>query len=233
MKTSLFSYYDPAYHISKRIDDLFNYFFLSANKAVEVNEMWRARQKELELEGRIKERSRDERTNSQTHHKDRVSTSRSTDKGHADNDDSGRDSCSSSKRLLEKSYTDKDEDRGLRDEEVEEFLQSRVKRGRGAIGSRMDETGPYLTSDEGTYEMVSSHPDAWAQRVVFGPEKIFPLKSCGSAIEETSKDRQQKAKKDKSEKHSRKHRSKDKSRDGKKKKSRDERKKRYGKSHRD
>ncbi|KAJ7527956.1 hypothetical protein O6H91_16G078200 [Diphasiastrum complanatum] len=35
------------------------------------------------------------------------------------------------------------DDDDLRDEELEEFLLARVKRGRGAVGSRMDETGPY------------------------------------------------------------------------------------------
>ena len=40
-------------------------------------------------------------------------------------------------------------DECLLDEEVDDFLRSRAKRGRGAVGSRMDETGPYLLSREG------------------------------------------------------------------------------------
>ncbi|KAF4390082.1 hypothetical protein G4B88_005000 [Cannabis sativa] len=56
-----------------------------ANRAVEINEMWRVRQKELELDDRLKDRSKDQRSNG-----------------------------------------------------------ARAKRGRGAVGPRMDETGPYL-----------------------------------------------------------------------------------------
>lgn len=32
---------------------------------------------------------------------------------------------------------------GLRDDELEEFLHARAKRGRGDVSSRMDEAGPY------------------------------------------------------------------------------------------
>ncbi|KAJ0078121.1 hypothetical protein Patl1_37267 [Pistacia atlantica] len=92
-----------------------------ANRAVEVNEMWRVRQKELELNDRLKERSKDERSNRS--HRD-IGNSRSSTKRHAMDDDSTTDSCSSSKRLSENdSYYREDE--GLRDEEVEEFLHSR------------------------------------------------------------------------------------------------------------
>ncbi|KAL0718822.1 hypothetical protein Bca4012_068145 [Brassica carinata] len=76
---------------------------------------------------------------------------------------------SSDKRL----YLDDDEDEGLGDDEIESFLQSRYiclfaiasvtfsflhlmslfvndrnKRGRGSVGRRMDETGPYLPTEK-------------------------------------------------------------------------------------
>ncbi|KAG2263495.1 hypothetical protein Bca52824_070574 [Brassica carinata] len=51
---------------------------------------------------------------------------------------------SSDKRL----YLDDDDDEGLGDDEIESFLQSRNKRGRGSVGSRMDETGPYLPTEK-------------------------------------------------------------------------------------
>ncbi|KAK1262751.1 hypothetical protein QJS04_geneDACA020554 [Acorus gramineus] len=68
------------------------------------------------------------------------------------------------------------EDDGFNDDTIEEFLHSRVKRGRGAIGSRMDEPGPYLSS------LPREDPDMrvmdeWEQRVL-GPEKPPHLRSC-------------------------------------------------------
>ncbi|KAL0730690.1 hypothetical protein Bca4012_026784 [Brassica carinata] len=51
---------------------------------------------------------------------------------------------SSEKRL----YLDDDDDEGLGDDEIESFLQSRNKRGRGSVGRRMDETGPYLPTEK-------------------------------------------------------------------------------------
>ena len=41
------------------------------------------------------------------------------------------------------------EDEGLLDEEIDDFLCSRAKCVRGVVGSRLDETGPYLMSHEG------------------------------------------------------------------------------------
>lgn len=104
-----------------------NYFLLTANKAVEVNEMWRARQKELELDNRISRgRSRDESRSSRPSRRDSVSTPRSTSKTYSDYDDDsgGLGSCSSSKRLHKKDYNGEDE--GLKEEEIEQFLQSRL-----------------------------------------------------------------------------------------------------------
>lgn len=146
-----------------------------ANRAAEVDEMWRVRQKELELDDRLMGRSKHEsRYRSKRHHAD--SPERSSRHEEADGNAAG--SCTSSKRGNEDYYSD--EDGGLRDDEIEEFLHSRVKRGRGAIGSRMDEPGPYLPCTDSKEKMVMN-PDVrmveeWEQRVV-GPEKPPFLKS--------------------------------------------------------
>lgn len=95
----------------------------------------------------------------------------------------------------------------------------------------MDETGPYLPSRADAEENDSSNPDAWGRRVVCGPERPFPLKTCKSAEEGVREDSVKKAKRDHLEsskkKHSHKHRSKEKPTDRRKKekKSRDERRK--------
>lgn len=96
---------------------------MTANKAVEVNEMWRIRQKELELDNRLKGSSRDASRNGRTHYKDTVSTSRSVSKRLSLNDDASSASRSSSKVVHENLESNIDE--GLKDEEVEEFLHSR------------------------------------------------------------------------------------------------------------
>ncbi|KAK4741175.1 hypothetical protein SAY87_024763 [Trapa incisa] len=199
-----------------------------ANKAVEVNEMWRIRQKELELDNRLKGRSMSASRNYEANYKDIASNSRSMNRRLSVNDESDSASCSSGK--FGHANIEPDEDEGLKDEEVEEFLNSRVKRGRGSVGSRMDETGPYLPS-RADAENISSYPDARVQRVVCRPERPFPLKTCKSAEEWAYADSMKKGKRDHLEsskkKHSHKHRSKDKSADRRKKekRSKDERRK--------
>ncbi|KAI9182466.1 hypothetical protein LWI28_025675 [Acer negundo] len=181
-----------------------------ANRSVEVNEMWRVRQKELELNDRLKGRSREE--SNCRRHTDVVNSSRSSSKRHGIDTDNASASCLSRKRAYESSYSREDE--GLRDEEIEKFLQSRVKRGRGAVGSRMDETGPYLLPSPDSNEKLSARYDV-RQHSVFGPEKPPSLKSHESSDEELDEDRRKKSKKERSgssnEKHSRKHNSKEKS----------------------
>lgn len=177
-----------------------------ANRAVEVNEMWRVRQKEIELDDRLKGRSRHENGSS-------------TSKRHARINDNTAASCSSSKRISGNSYSKQDE--GLRDDEVEEFLHSRFKRGRGAVGSRMDETGPYLLPSPEAKEKPPTILDSMREhRVVLGPERPSSLKSHESSEEDLDEDRRKKAKKvqlrSSDEKHSKKHRKKERSRDKKK-----------------
>ena len=137
----------------------------TANRAVETNEMWKAR--ELENE-RLKRKSREESSRSSSQMKQGSSFSkRSLDKRCSSINDERKitHQSSSDKRL----YLDDDDDEGLGDDEIESFLQSRYiclfaiasvtfsflhllslfvndrnKRGIGSVGPRMDETVPYL-----------------------------------------------------------------------------------------
>ncbi|XP_022748626.1 protein FAM133-like [Durio zibethinus] len=187
-----------------------------ANRAVEVNEMWRVRQKELELNDSLKRRSKDDSRHSRSH-ADISSPPRSASRRHEINFSA---SCSSSKRVAESCYSRQDE--GLRDQEVEEFLQSREKRGRGSIGSRMDETGPYLPSISDSPGKLSASLIGREHRVMLGPEKPSSLKSDESSSDEELHEHRQKKEKDHSESsdkkhHPREHKSQEKSRHKKKK----------------
>ncbi|EHA8586452.1 hypothetical protein COCNU_scaffold000415G000010 [Cocos nucifera] len=151
----------------------------SANRAVEVGEMWRAREKELELEAKLKSGTKDRsiiRVDRQ--HKNLIKSSSSSRHEQANRDPAV--SSSSGKRGHEDCNSD--DDGGLRDDEIEEFLHSRTKRGRGAIGSRMDEPGPYLSSASLDHDgQPLLNPDVrvkeeWERRVL-GPEKPSFLKS--------------------------------------------------------
>ncbi|KAF2320753.1 hypothetical protein GH714_030515 [Hevea brasiliensis] len=164
-----------------------------ANRAVEVNEMWRVRQKELELDDRLKGRSRQENCSSTNNRESIDDSSRSTSKRHAANDNNTSASCSSSKQIYRNCYSKEDE--GLMDDEVEEFLHSRFKRGRGTVGSRMDGTGPYLLASLESKEKPSTSLDLREHLVALGPEKPSSLKSYESSEEELDEDRGKKAKK--------------------------------------
>ncbi|KAJ6964960.1 hypothetical protein NC652_003008 [Populus alba x Populus x berolinensis] len=187
------------------------------NRAVEVNEMWRVRQKELKMDDRLREEGSGYDDNCSKNYGDVGDIPRSTGRRHSVNENNTRVSSSSSKRVGS-SYSREDE--GLRDEEVEEFLHSRVKRGRGAVGSRMDETGPYLPPCPDHEEKLSRSPDAKLLGVVFKPEKY-----CSSSEEELKKAKKV-CSKSLDKKHSRKHRSKEKSRD-KKRKRKDEKRSKH------
>ncbi|KAI3770056.1 hypothetical protein L6452_01177 [Arctium lappa] len=163
-----------------------------SNRAVEVNEMWRARQKEKEMEDRVKKYEKRDRRNG-------VSESRKNTR-FEEYEGNHSSLCSSSKSTSED---------GLRDKEIEEFLHSRAKRGRGAVGSRMDETGPYLPDFKGKSPYDMGYRESWDNRAILGPEKPPNLKSNSSSDEE----RERRG----SKQHCRKHRSKDKSKDKRKK----------------
>ncbi|KAB2091928.1 hypothetical protein ES319_A03G229000v1 [Gossypium barbadense] len=193
-----------------------------ANRAVEVNEMWRVRQKEIELNDRLKGRSKKDTSHIRSYG-DTSNSSRRTSGKH-ESDFSA--SCSSSKRPDESSRS-REDDEGLRDEEIEEFLQSRVKRGRGSIGSRMDETGPYLPT--GSPGMLSTDPIIREHRVTLGPKKPPSLKSEEFSSDEEVREHRRKKEKDDSKsldkKHRRKHKSKEKYIDKKKKRKEEKRSK--------
>ncbi|XP_024027216.1 transcription initiation factor TFIID subunit 3 [Morus notabilis] len=189
-----------------------------SNRAVETNEMWRIRQKELELDDRLKHKSKDQKSNGQSY-RDCNSLDR-TSKRHVVADDNADASCSCGKGFYDDFHSRKDD--GLKDEELEEFLHSRTKRGRGAVGSRMDETGPYLPRFSDSKE-ESRSSDVIERHVVYGPQKPSSLKLNESSEEENDERRKKKRKKDRSrcskKQHSEKHRSKGKSDDkGKRKK---------------
>ncbi|KAJ6852018.1 uncharacterized protein M6B38_257375 [Iris pallida] len=154
-----------------------------ANRAVEVSELWRAREKELELDGKIKSREKnknvrngDKRHRGDSHHKS--SSRRGQEQAMR------RATCSSSNHVYDEDSYHSSDDGGLRDDEVEEFLRSRAKRGRGAIGSRMDEPGPYPSSASSKPDVDGKNlvnPDTrskeeWECRIL-GPEKPSFIKS--------------------------------------------------------
>lgn len=190
-----------------------------ANRAVEENEMWRARQKELELDNQLR------RTRYQDTSPNRYMNSKESGRSSKSQHDVEVDmlpSCSSRKRVYEDCDIRKDV--GLRDEEVDEFLHSRIKRGRGSVGSRMDETGPYLPSSSDTQEKQSVTPlvgqREWQEkRAILGPEKPSSLESSEYSEHESSQEKQKAKRRVSSRKErSRKHKSKEKSKDRDKKK---------------
>ncbi|KAF3676835.1 putative domain-containing protein-like [Capsicum annuum] len=201
-----------------------------ANRAVEVNEMWKLRQKELELENRLNRKSADKNS-------DTTCLSFSvTERRSRERCDTDSGTSRSKKREIQDSYSGEEE--GLGDAEIEEFLHSRVKRGRGTVGSRMDEAGPYLPSSPDPREKESASPDMKLNKVgryhaVIGPEKPDWLNSTGSSENESLSDDKmkipKKAKSSKHHDHCRKHRSKKKSKDkeGKRRRREEQRIKRH------
>lgn len=192
-----------------------------ANRAVEENEMWRARRKEIELDDRLRGKMRDEDSSSWSSRGNRTESGRSS-KRQLDTDTDASSSCS----------LRKGDDEGLRDDQVDEFLHSRIKRGRGAVGSRMDETGPYLSScpeDTGEKQLMSLDRDrreAAEKRIVLGPEKPSLFGRCESSDDESlveqKKTKKAGSSKQRSKKHKLKHKSNDK--ENKKRKKRREEK---------
>ncbi|KAM7470552.1 hypothetical protein LguiA_008735 [Lonicera macranthoides] len=197
-----------------------------ANRAEEIKEMWRLRQKEQELDDRLKGRLRDDNSSDRSY-RDTSESRRSTSKSLVDREGTDGASRTLSKREIQDLSLR--EEKGLRDEEIEEFLQSRAKRGRGTVGSRMDETGPYLPLSSDSKGKGLANPNVgsreeWENRVVLGPQKPSTLKlyesseSDSDSDSDSRRDRRKKEKKVSSKQHSRKHRLKKKSKDKKKRK---------------
>ena len=66
----------------------------------------------------------------------------------------------------------------------------RKKRGRGAIGPRMDETGPYLPPNPD--EEPSTSPDFRERRAIYGPKRPPSLQSYESSEEEIHEEKRKK-----------------------------------------
>lgn len=93
---------------------------LPANRAVEVNEMWQLRQKELELDNRLRGTRNESKGGSG---RGISNPSGSTSRECYNNESHASASCSTKKRARRESHPIKDD--GLRDDEIEEFLHAR------------------------------------------------------------------------------------------------------------
>lgn len=205
-----------------------------ANRAVEVSEMWRLREKQIELDNRVKVRNESRGRSCKD-----IFESHSRYRDNNGMEAIASTSMASKKRNAEDRYTIEDE--GLRDDEVDEFLHSRSKRGRGAIGSRMDETGPYPSLNSDAELNASGNPDCEFKkpRPVLGPVKPYSLKHRDSSDDdggddddddndESREDERKSVKKTSTgRRHSRKHKSKEK----KKKREKERNKKRHHHHH--
>ncbi|XP_074327870.1 uncharacterized protein LOC141665782 isoform X2 [Apium graveolens] len=228
-----------------------------ANRAVEVDEMWRIRQKEQELDDRLKRRQRDRNSSDRSYREQEVddrlkrkwSDESSSDMCYRDYDMEDRlkirrsDESKTVRTHKDKRHVDDEKssrrsnqqyslvEGGLKDDEIENFLNSRVKRGRGAVGSRMDETGPYLPpcQDSNVEDLSLTGVVSRKERdrtAILGPEKPSHFVSWSSSEEESDEEKHRKSKKVKkasSSKHSKKDKSKEKSKDSRKNRRKDER----------
>ncbi|CAH2076989.1 unnamed protein product [Thlaspi arvense] len=188
-----------------------------ANKAVETNEMWRLRSEEIELDERLKRKSREESSSGQSEQNNR----RSFVKRCISVDENVTTRSSSSSGSRNKRWQSEDDDEVLGDVEIETFLQSRVKRGRGSIGPRMDETSPCLPVKE-----LSRTSDTGDGKLVLQAER-WPLSrhETDSSSEEEVQERARRTRKEHKQKLSKKHKSKEKKRDRRR---REEKKRRRG-----
>lgn len=99
-------------------------FDTTANRAVEVNEMWRLRDKQLELDNKL--RGIRNESNNRRGYKDICESRTSTSRERNEIDNCARSNLSSKKRPVE--GFDPMEDEGLKDDEIDQFLQSRFVR---------------------------------------------------------------------------------------------------------
>lgn len=96
-------------------------FRTTANRAVEVNEMWRLREKQLELDTKL--RGTRSESSSGRGHKDTHESHTSTSRARSEEENSASASLSSKKRSVD--HFNSMEDEGLKDDEIDQFLQSR------------------------------------------------------------------------------------------------------------
>ncbi|CAL9227877.1 unnamed protein product [Arabidopsis halleri] len=185
-----------------------------ANKAVETNEMWSLRSKEIEFDERLKRKSREESSSCQSEQNNRRDfLKRCTS---VDENVTTTSLSPSSSRSRNKRWQSEDDDEGLGDVEVKTFLQSRVKRGRGSVGARMDEPLPCLPVKE-----LSRNSDTGDRKLVLQPDRSPLLRrgtDSSSSDEEVHKCAHRKRKEHKKKLSSKKHKSKEKKRDRKKRK---------------
>lgn len=95
----------------------------TANKAVETNEMWSLRSKEIEFDERLRRKSREESSSGQNEQNNRTSFVKRCSS--VDENVTTHLSSSSSSQSRNKRWQSEDDDEGLGNAEVETFLQSR------------------------------------------------------------------------------------------------------------
>lgn len=195
-----------------------------ANKAVETDEMWKLRRAEIEFDERLKRKSREESSSVQSEQNNRRSFVRrcsSVDENVA------RSSPSSSQSRNKRWQPDDDDGKGLGDVEVETFLQSRVKRGRGSVGPKMDEPFPCLPATE-----LSRTSDTGDRKLVLQPERRPILRhdtdSSSSSSDDEVHGRTHRKRKEHKQTLSKRHKSKDKKRDRKEKRRGEKKKRKHG-----
>ncbi|KAH7423608.1 hypothetical protein KP509_12G063800 [Ceratopteris richardii] len=168
-----------------------------AKRAAEVNVLWKRRARELELEERQRKKDRHTRSSAEngsryfsdhhnSHSKLALNSSRSAHKESIDMDLSSRsqtedaDSCTLNDYSISlphyseedylHDYGDEFADKGLREEEMEHFLQSRLS----AEGEQF-ETGPYPSPHCDVVEDTSNVrvKEEWEQRIIGPSKEIF------------------------------------------------------------
>ncbi|CAN6984964.1 hypothetical protein HID58_000412 [Brassica napus] len=189
-----------------------------ANKAVETDEMWRLRRAEVEFDERLKRKSREESCGSgQSEEGDRRSFGKRCTS--VDENVAGSSPSSSQSRNKRWQRDGDDDGKGLGDVEVETFLQSRVKRGRGSVGPKMDEPFPCLHVPKPSRTSYTGGEC----KLVSQPEKRPILRhhtdssSSSSSSDDEAHERTHRKRKERKQKRSKRHKSKEEKRDRKEK----------------
>ncbi|KAK9120649.1 hypothetical protein Syun_018266 [Stephania yunnanensis] len=160
-----------------------------ANRAEEIREMWRVRRNEVNLDNK-RGNSRDESSRTHGRYSSSPTSSSSRHRHSSKIDDDLRDSRKRGRgRHLRDDSPGDEEIEGdcLGDEDIEEFLNSRI---------RMDETGPYLPPSDSNEKLLDTRVrEDWEDRI-FGPEKPVFLNLQKSFDCESDKHDRKKVKKD-------------------------------------